>query len=65
MTVASSGPTRSQRYRVSHRTVYSYSAEMMDGYSVANLIARPTPTQHVVSSQLTTKPVYLMTFVES
>ncbi len=45
-----------QRYRVAHRTKYSYSAEMLDGYSVATLLARDTPTQQVVSTELTTAP---------
>ncbi len=39
-----------------HRTTYEYSAEMLDGYSVANLLARETPTQRVVSTELTTTP---------
>jgi transglutaminase-like putative cysteine protease len=45
-----------RRYRVVHRTTYEYSAEMLDGYSVANLLARQTPTQRVVSTELTTTP---------
>ncbi len=45
-----------RRYRVTHRTTYEYSAEMLDGYSVANLLARHTPTQVVESSVLTTRP---------
>ncbi len=48
--------TVARRYRVSHRTTYEYSAEMLDGYSVASLLARDTPTQRVVSSELTTTP---------
>lgn len=49
-----SAPAR--HYRVSHRTTYEYSTEMLDGYSVASLLARETPTQHVVSTVLTTTP---------
>ena len=45
-----------RHYRVTHRTTYSYGAEMLDGYSVANLLARPTPTQRVLSTRLTTQP---------
>ncbi len=45
-----------RRYTVSHRTAYEYGSEMLDGYSVANLLARPTPFQVVVSSVLTTDP---------
>src|SRR6476469_10794294 len=45
------------RYRVTHRTNYSYGATMADGYSVAYLLVRPTPSQRVLSSMLTTTPV--------
>ena len=44
------------RYRVTHRTDYSYGATMADGYSVAYLLVRPTPSQRVLSSGLTTSP---------
>ncbi len=43
-------------YRVTHRTDYSYGATMADGYSVAYLLVRPTPSQRVLSSMLTTTP---------
>ena len=43
-------------YRVIHRTDYSYGATMADGYSVAYLLVRPTPSQRVLSSMLTTTP---------
>ncbi len=45
-----------QRYRVVHRTEYSYGATMTDGYSVACVLARPTPAQTVASSTVTTYP---------
>jgi transglutaminase-like putative cysteine protease len=45
-----------RRYRVTHRTSYSYAAEMTDGYSVATLIARDTPNQRVVSSVVHADP---------
>jgi transglutaminase-like putative cysteine protease len=45
-----------QRYRVVHRTDYRYGATMVDGYSVACLLARPTPAQVVESSVVTTMP---------
>jgi len=48
--------TPARHYRVSHRTTYEYSTEMLDGYSVANLLARDTPTQRVLSTVLTTTP---------
>jgi transglutaminase-like putative cysteine protease len=43
-------------YRVVHRTEYGYGATMIDGYSVAYLLTRPTPSQRVLSSMLTTTP---------
>ena len=45
-----------QRYRVVHRTEYRYGATMIDGYSVACVLARPTPSQTVASSVVTTHP---------
>lgn len=45
-----------QRYRVVHRTEYVYGATMLDGYSVACVLARPTPSQTVSSSVVTTTP---------
>jgi transglutaminase-like putative cysteine protease len=46
-----------RRYRISHRTAYEYGATMLDGYSVTCLLARPTPTQRIESSVITTDPV--------
>ena len=45
-----------QRYRVVHRTEYRYGATMIDGYSVACVLARPTPSQTVASSMVNTYP---------
>jgi transglutaminase-like putative cysteine protease len=45
-----------QRYRVVHRTEYRYGATMVDGYSVACVLARPTPSQTVASSMVITYP---------
>ncbi len=45
-----------RRYRVVHHTEYRYGAPMLDGYSVACLLARPTPSQHVTASTITTEP---------
>ncbi len=39
-----------------HRTEYVYGATMLDGYSVACVLARPTPSQTVSSSLVTTYP---------
>ena len=49
-------PTSARRYRVVHRTEYRYGAPMLDGYSVACVLARPTPSQQVISTALTTDP---------
>lgn len=46
-----------RRYRVVHLTDYRYGATMLDGYSVACVLARPTPSQNVLSSVVTTTPV--------
>ncbi len=45
-----------QHYRVIHRTEYRYGATMTDGYSVACVLARQTPSQSVTSSVVTTSP---------
>jgi len=45
-----------RRYRVVHRTVYEYGATMLDGYSVACVAARPTSSQRVLSSTVSTDP---------
>lgn len=45
-----------QHYRVIHRTEYIYGATMLDGYSVACVHARQTPSQQVLSSVVTTDP---------
>ena len=45
-----------RRYRVVHRTEYEYGATMLDGYSVACLAARPTSSQRVLSTHVTTFP---------
>ena len=44
------------RYRVSHTTEYRYSAQVINGHTVAHLRPRQTPTQSVVSSEVTTSP---------
>lgn len=46
-----------QNYRVVHRTEYLYGATMLDGYSVACVLARPTPSQKVMSSTVVTMPI--------
>ena len=53
--IATGAPSGTQ-YRVTHRTDYTYGATMIDGYSVAYLLVRPTPSQRVLSSMLTTTP---------
>ena len=44
------------RFSVVHRTEYDYSAAMTDGYTVAYLLPRETPFQHVESAVLHTEP---------
>ena len=44
------------RYRVSHTTEYRYSAAVINGHTVAHLRPRQTPTQSVISSEVTTSP---------
>jgi transglutaminase-like putative cysteine protease len=44
------------RYRVSHTTEYRYSAQVINGHTVAHLRPRHTPTQSVISSEVTTSP---------
>lgn len=45
-------PQRPMRYRVTHRTRYRYGAPMADGYTVAHLLVRETPTQQVESTEV-------------
>ena len=44
------------RYRVRHTTEYRYSAQVINGHTVAHLRPRETPTQTVISSEVTTLP---------
>lgn len=44
------------RYRVSHTTEYRYSAQVINGHTVAHLRPRQTPTQSVAASEVTTMP---------
>jgi transglutaminase-like putative cysteine protease len=45
------------RYRISHRTTYTYGVPMADGYTVAYLLPRPTALQVVESASVTVDPV--------
>ncbi len=45
-----------RRYRVSHRTTYEYSKPMMDGYTLAYLLPRPTPLQVVERAEVDIAP---------
>lgn len=53
-----SGDARSDsiHYRVWHRTTYRYSRPMTDGYTVAYLLPRPTPHQHIDRAEVTVEP---------
>jgi transglutaminase-like putative cysteine protease len=44
------------RYRVRHTTEYRYSAQVINGHTVAHLRPRQTPTQTVIDSEVTTIP---------
>ncbi|MGZ4674098.1 MAG: transglutaminase family protein, partial [Ilumatobacteraceae bacterium] len=44
------------RYRVRHSTEYRYSAQVINGHTVAHLRPRLTPTQTVRESEVTTVP---------
>lgn len=43
-------------YRVRHETVYEYSSDVTDGYSIAYLLPRDTPTQRVEESSVVSRP---------
>lgn len=45
------------RFSVRHRTEYRYGLPMSDGYTVAHLLPRDTPTQRVVSAHVDLDPV--------
>lgn len=45
------------RYRVWHRTTYRYARPMADGYTVAYVLPRPTPFQHVERASVEVDPV--------
>jgi len=45
------------RYRVTHRTTYSYDEDVSDSLGIAYLVPRELPWQHVVSHDLTLDPV--------
>ena len=49
-------PAMSTRYRVVHRTSYLYASEMTDGYTLAHLLPRETPRQHVEHAEVRVDP---------
>jgi transglutaminase-like putative cysteine protease len=49
-------PPDAVRYRVSHRTTYSYGLPMADGYTVAYLLPRPTALQVVEAAEVSIDP---------
>ena len=53
---AAESPERAVRFSVVHRTEYSYGSPMADGYTVAHLLPRETPHQHVESSSVDVQP---------
>jgi hypothetical protein len=46
----------SLRFTVVHRTEYRYGLPMSDGYTVAHLLPRDTPTQTVQSAEVQVTP---------
>jgi transglutaminase-like putative cysteine protease len=44
------------RFHVTHRTTYRYGLAMVDGYTVAHLLPRNTPWQHVIAAELHVDP---------
>jgi transglutaminase-like putative cysteine protease len=44
------------RFRVTHRTEYSYGSPVIDGFTMAHLLPRPTPSQRLVSADLLIDP---------
>jgi transglutaminase-like putative cysteine protease len=44
------------RFAVTHRTEYRYGASMLDGYTLAYVLPRSTPTQSVVSAVIEVDP---------
>lgn len=44
------------RFRVTHRTVYTYSNPVIDGFTMAHLLPRTTPSQEVADAQLLIDP---------
>lgn len=50
------GVAAAVRYGVTHRTTYEYSRPMTDGYTVAFVMPRPTPSQTVNCSDLVIDP---------
>jgi transglutaminase-like putative cysteine protease len=44
-------------YRVRHQTVYEYSSDVSDGYSVVHLLPRQTPHQQVLDSSVVSRPL--------
>jgi transglutaminase-like putative cysteine protease len=52
------GPQDSTRtYRVRHQTVYEYSSNVADSYSVVHLLPRPMASQDVVESSVVSRPL--------
>jgi len=44
-------------YRVRHQTVYEYSSDVSDGYSIVHLLPRSTPHQEVLDSSVVSRPL--------
>ena len=46
----------SRRYRISHRTIYSYDEDVTDSLGIAYLVPRELPWQRVLATELTLQP---------
>ncbi len=44
------------RFRVSHRTEYTYGSPVIDGFTMAHILPRPTPSQQLVTAELLIDP---------
>lgn len=49
--------TLSRTYRVRHETVYDYSSNVSDAYSIVHLLPRDTPSQHVEDASVVSAPM--------
>jgi transglutaminase-like putative cysteine protease len=51
------GALTEHTYRVRHQTVYEYSSDVADGYSIVHLLPRATAHQDVIGSSVVSRPL--------